>query len=128
MINPDGVITGNYRLSYSGSDLNRKWKRTDRRLHKEVFDFKKEVVKWNQEHKIRMVIDMHGHSRRKGVFFYGCEVPGQQGRVREFPYIMSNVHHSYCYHNCNFTMHRSKQGTQRVALHHLLKLPYVYTL
>jgi len=25
MINPDGVIAGNYRLSFSGLDLNRQW-------------------------------------------------------------------------------------------------------
>jgi murein tripeptide amidase MpaA len=33
MINPDGVVLGNYRLSYSGHDLNRKWKETSARLH-----------------------------------------------------------------------------------------------
>ncbi len=26
MLNPDGVINGNYRCSLSGSDLNRRWK------------------------------------------------------------------------------------------------------
>jgi len=26
MMNPDGVIHGNYRTSLSGSDLNRRWK------------------------------------------------------------------------------------------------------
>lgn len=26
MLNPDGVIHGNYRCSLSGNDLNRKWK------------------------------------------------------------------------------------------------------
>jgi murein tripeptide amidase MpaA len=33
MINPDGVILGNYRFSYSGNDLNRKWKNTDEKIH-----------------------------------------------------------------------------------------------
>ena len=26
MLNPDGVINGNYRCSLAGSDLNRRWK------------------------------------------------------------------------------------------------------
>lgn len=29
MLNPDGVIIGNYRTSYSGKDLNRKFKNLD---------------------------------------------------------------------------------------------------
>jgi hypothetical protein len=33
MINPDGVIVGNYRLSFIGHDLNRKWKDTSERFH-----------------------------------------------------------------------------------------------
>lgn len=28
MINPDGVVRGNYRFSTAGYDLNRKWKNT----------------------------------------------------------------------------------------------------
>lgn len=28
MINPDGVVNGNYRFSAAGYDLNRKWKHT----------------------------------------------------------------------------------------------------
>lgn len=33
MINPDGVIQGNYRFSASGYDLNRKWKHCKKRYH-----------------------------------------------------------------------------------------------
>jgi len=29
MINPDGVVRGNYRFSAAGYDLNRKWKGTN---------------------------------------------------------------------------------------------------
>lgn len=30
MLNPDGVILGNYRTGFGGKDLNRKYKTTDR--------------------------------------------------------------------------------------------------
>ena len=33
MLNPDGVINGNYRCSLAGCDLNRRWKRPSKVLH-----------------------------------------------------------------------------------------------
>ena len=33
MLNPDGVIHGNYRTSLVGVDLNRRWEKPDRILH-----------------------------------------------------------------------------------------------
>jgi murein tripeptide amidase MpaA len=36
MINPDGVIAGNYRSSISGNDLNRRFLQPDPKLHPEV--------------------------------------------------------------------------------------------
>ena len=37
MLNPDGVIHGNYRCSLSGKDLNRRWKNPSKNLHPEIF-------------------------------------------------------------------------------------------
>lgn len=70
MLNPDGVSMGNYRCSYSGYDLNRKWKDTHPIYHPEIYRVKKMVEMMKD--RIAMVIDIHGHSRKKGVFFYGC--------------------------------------------------------
>ena len=36
MINPDGVIIGNYRTSMSGNDLNRRYHKPDFRIHPTV--------------------------------------------------------------------------------------------
>lgn len=33
MLNPDGVINGNYRCSLAGCDLNRRWKAPSKMLH-----------------------------------------------------------------------------------------------
>ncbi len=41
MLNPDGVINGNYRCSLSGADLNRRWKSTSKLLYPEIFEAKK---------------------------------------------------------------------------------------
>jgi len=37
MLNPDGVIYGNYRCSLLGCDLNRKWEKPNRLLHPPVY-------------------------------------------------------------------------------------------
>lgn len=36
MVNPDGVIVGNYRTNLSGHDLNRKYHNPDDKLHPTV--------------------------------------------------------------------------------------------
>ena len=41
MMNPDGVINGNYRCSLAGCDLNRRWKFPSEMLHPTVFHTKK---------------------------------------------------------------------------------------
>lgn len=41
ILNPDGVINGNYRCSLSGQDLNRRWKAPNKILHPTNFAVKK---------------------------------------------------------------------------------------
>jgi murein tripeptide amidase MpaA len=40
MLNPDGVIVGNYRTSMSGHDLNRKFDSPDINLHPTIWNVK----------------------------------------------------------------------------------------
>ena len=41
MLNPDGVVIGNYRTGLSGRDFNREYKMPDKALFPEVYHFKK---------------------------------------------------------------------------------------
>jgi len=43
MMNPDGVINGNYRCSLAGCDLNRRWKTPSKTLHPAIYAVKKLV-------------------------------------------------------------------------------------
>ena len=43
MLNPDGVINGNYRCSLAGCDLNRRWKVPNKTLHPTIFHTKRLV-------------------------------------------------------------------------------------
>ena len=75
--NPDGVISGNYRVSMSGNDLNRKYQSPHPKLHPIVCAVKKAIrdekpdLNVQDENCILAYIDMHGHSRKKNVFMYG---------------------------------------------------------
>ena len=45
MINPDGVVFGNYRTGLSGKDLNRKFKSKSEQLFPEIIYLKEFVMK-----------------------------------------------------------------------------------
>lgn len=49
MVNPDGVVFGNYRTSLSGKDLNRKFKAKNIELFPETTKLKNFVVKLKRE-------------------------------------------------------------------------------
>ena len=71
MLNPDGVINGNYRCSLAGADLNRRWKTSSHLLFPEVHETKKMCKNFSKERQIVLFCDFHGHSRNKNIFMYG---------------------------------------------------------
>lgn len=75
MLNPDGVVVGNFRTSLCGRDLNRTFKLSNDLLIPEVRSLKELVGKLKGEFKNRllMFLDLHGHSVKKNVFLYGPE-------------------------------------------------------
>ena len=74
MLNPDGVVAGNYRTSLAGNDLNRKFDHPDFRLHPTVWNIKRmteQICYSVGADNLSFYIDMHGHSRKKNVFIFG---------------------------------------------------------
>lgn len=65
MLNPDGVICGNYRSDLSGVDLNRKWKNPGMEIYPTIY-FTKNIVE-----NIKAYVDLHGHSKKDYCFMYG---------------------------------------------------------
>jgi murein tripeptide amidase MpaA len=53
MLNPDGVIVGNYRCSLAGLDLNRVWQEPDARLQPVIAAFKGMIKAFMQEREVR---------------------------------------------------------------------------
>jgi len=72
MLNPDGVIVGNYRCSLGGYDLNRQWLNPSTKLSPEIYSIKEMIKKTLECRKIELFVDIHGHSRQKNLFIFGC--------------------------------------------------------
>jgi predicted deacylase len=111
MLNPDGVINGNYRCNLAGSDLNRRWKSPNKILHPIIHAAKRSIKSFAQNHKIDLVIDFHGHSRRKNVFVYGCNIKNEPHLTKIFPYILSKISPVFNYGYSRFNMSKSKAST-----------------
>ena len=72
MLNPDGVQYGNYRCSLLGVDLNWRWTNPSAILHPSIFGAKILTKISEKEHGVALFVDIHGHSRKKNIFMYGC--------------------------------------------------------
>ncbi|XP_055899490.1 uncharacterized protein LOC106064887 isoform X26 [Biomphalaria glabrata] len=120
MLNPDGVIVGNYRCSLTGRDLNRNYKTALKDAYPSVFHTKQMIRKLLLERDVIVYCDLHGHSRRQNVFIYGCEQPHRSNKrfhERIFPSMLNrNTPEKFCYDSCKFKVQKSKEGTGRVVM------------
>lgn len=79
MINPDGVVIGNYRSNLQGKDLNRNFYADDDLEGKDNRAFEVELlrnllkIKFQQAGKqnvFKMFLDIHAHSTQPNIFIY----------------------------------------------------------
>lgn len=131
-LNPDGVVCGNYRSSLSGFDLNRQWLHPDEELHPEIFATKA-FYQEDRSKKIYIYCDLHGHSKKKNSFFYGCNTAANGGFlswtiVRLLPRILAKNSHMFSYKGCRFKVDGSKVGTGRVVMWKQLQVTHSFTL
>eukprot|EP01029_Cantina_marsupialis_P000013 TRINITY_DN1000_c0_g1_i1.p1 TRINITY_DN1000_c0_g1~~TRINITY_DN1000_c0_g1_i1.p1 ORF type:complete len:1145 (+),score=261.99 TRINITY_DN1000_c0_g1_i1:119-3553(+) len=145
MVNPDGVINGNYRCSLAGVDLNRRWLKPDECLHPTVFNIKKLIATTNQTSTVLSFVDLHGHSRKAGAFMYGCD-PKTDCRfddgiaaptvhddsvskltaeldssapkrpARVLPWVLGCLNPHFSFPDCAFSVSKQKESTARVVI------------
>lgn len=77
----------------------------------------------NWERKVTLYCDMHGHSRKQNVFFYGCSLKNYEyeGRVknaqiRVLPLVCSHASDSFSFAGSSFKVERTKESTGRVVV------------
>jgi murein tripeptide amidase MpaA len=71
MLNPDGVIVGNYRCSLIGADLNRQWIGPSSKQYPVLYHTKLMMKKTLESRDIFFYCDFHGQSTKRNVFMYG---------------------------------------------------------
>jgi len=98
MLNPDGVVLGNYRCSMAGLDLNRQWHKPSRRLTPTIYAWKKLLKDLGE--RLVFFCDCHGHSRKMNAFMYGCHHPHHEERA--VPFLMNSLSDKFSYGSCSF--------------------------
>eukprot|EP00927_Polykrikos_kofoidii_P060710 TRINITY_DN55630_c0_g1_i1.p1 TRINITY_DN55630_c0_g1~~TRINITY_DN55630_c0_g1_i1.p1 ORF type:complete len:955 (-),score=174.64 TRINITY_DN55630_c0_g1_i1:177-3041(-) len=127
MLNPDGVIVGNYRCSLVGHDLNRQWGEPSRKLHPTIYFTKNMFKHLLDDREVVLYVDIHGHSRKKNVFMYGnCESPGLKEKI--FPRLLCRSSDCFSFDDCCFKMQKSKDSTARVVAYRELAVTNSFTL
>uniref|UniRef100_A0A3B4ZIQ9 Cytosolic carboxypeptidase 2 n=1 Tax=Stegastes partitus TaxID=144197 RepID=A0A3B4ZIQ9_9TELE len=120
MLNPDGVVVGNYRCSLAGRDLNRYYKTLLRDSFPCVWYTRNMVERLMAEIDVVLYCDFHGHNRKNNVFMYGCNNRGDASlklHERVFPLMMSkNASNKFSFKSCKFRVQKSKEGTGRIVM------------
>eukprot|EP00347_Sterkiella_histriomuscorum_P022485 403338316 len=134
-LNPDGIVCGNYRSSIAGVDLNRQWILPDQDFHPEIFAIKSLMKTFHEVEKRKLWIycDLHGHSKKKNSFFYGCNTAANGGFlswtiVRLLPRIFAKKTHLFNFKDCRFKVEPYKLGTGRVVAWKQFQITHSFTL
>ena len=124
MLNPDGVIVGNYRCSLAKADLNRVYRKPRKELFPTVWCTKQMIESFLLEKGTKDIIayvDLHGHSRKHNIFTYGCHMPGcnleQLLEGRLLPWLLfQQCPEKFSFSSCKFSVHKCKESTGRVVM------------
>ncbi len=153
MLNPDGVIHGNYRCSLAATDLNRRYGAPHPKLHPTILAKKNFLKSTAQNRSILLYLDLHGHSKLKNAFCYGCDVTLQNDKIarqmlphmspedvtqrrvfsRVFPRVLGAVSSCsqdgyFSYRDCSYHVNKSKGGTGRVVCWREINIAASYTI
>ncbi|XP_048217525.1 cytosolic carboxypeptidase 2 isoform X2 [Perognathus longimembris pacificus] len=119
MLNPDGVIVGNYRCSLAGRDLNRHYKTILKESFPCIWYTRNMIKRLMEEREVLLYCDFHGHSRKNNIFLYGCNNKDRRHWLHErvFPLMLSkNIPDKFSFRSCNFKVQKCKEGTGRVVM------------
>lgn len=135
MLNPDGVRYGNYRCSLLGVDLNRRWDNPSKILHPTIFSAKKMIQVLNESHSVVLYCDMHGHSRKKNVFIYGCnektldfDISRKNLLAKFVPVLLAGENKLFSFPDCHFRIEKDKLSTGRIVMYKEFNIIHSYTI
>lgn len=135
MLNPDGVIVGNYRTNLAARDLNRTYKDPKKESFPTVWHMKNMLEAFKKDHQVIIYCDLHGHSRKPNVFMYGCTADPKMASMsdfleeRLFPWMMSQkAPDKFSFSGCKFRVRKCKESTARVVMWRQMGIANSFTM
>jgi len=126
MLNPDGVIRGNYRMNLIGRDLNRMWTEPDINTCPTIYYSHQMIQKTLNSRDIYLFCDFHGHSCKQNFFIYSCKNKNENLNMKDnkkfsyhelvFPNIFSKENIYFDKKSCIDKINPSKLKTARAVL------------
>lgn len=120
MLNPDGVVLGNYRCSLMGFDLNRHWQEPSPWAHPTLVATKNVLMEMDSSENINLdfYIDIHAHSTLMNGFMYGNVYEDEERFERQavFPRLLCINAEDFSMSNTSFNKDAIKAGTGRRTL------------
>ena len=126
IVNPDGVIAGNYRCNTQGKDMNRHFFADDdpdglkiRLTEVELIRsyLKAKIPKENHD-LFKLFLDIHAHSAQNSIFCYAPvdEDANNMSIIKRFPMILDNLSPYFQYDNCKFGNEKYKKNCARLGV------------
>ena len=76
--------------------------------------------------KLTFICDLHGHSKKKDAFVYGCNT--EDRKEQAYPLLFSRRNEDFSFQKSSFKVKKSKRGTGRVVGNRELGVMCCYTL
>ena len=146
MLNPDGVIRGNFRMNILGKDLNRMWDEPNENSCPTIFNTVKMIQKTLESRDIYFFCDFHGHSNKYNFFLYSCKSKGDYLNLDEntvipnpqklkltfyelvFQFILNRENYLLDRFSCTNKINPTKTKTSRAILKNKFNVDFSYCL
>lgn len=142
MLNPDGVIRGNFRMNTLGKDLNRMWVDAEPQTTPTIHYTKQMIQKTVNSRDIYLFCDFHGHSTKNNFFLYSCKsiplcssysssiINNNKGTFIDqvLPYLLHKENFYFDRNACVNKINPSKIKTARAVLKNEFKVDLSYCL
>ena len=142
MLNPDGVIRGNFRMNTLGKDLNRMWVDAEPQTTPTIYYTKQMIQKTVNSRDIYLFCDFHGHSTKNNFFLYSCKnipmcasystsiINNNKGTFIDqvLPYLFHKENFYFDRNACVNKINPSKIKTARAVLKNEFKVDLSYCL
>ena len=137
IVNPDGVVIGNYRCNTQGKDMNRHFFADDDpeglKIRLTEVELIRSYLKQNMpqgENMFRLFLDIHAHSAQNSIFVYAPvdEEPSNNQIIKRFPMILDNLSPYFQYDNCKFGNEKYKKNCARLGVFRDWRIPNTFTI